>query len=162
LRTHDNGRAEIEFEDGSTLRLTPNTTVLFSTLGSSDAGKHLSEVNLVEGMAYVNWLGKDQIALNFSHEKVSLDHSAHFRVGTSSEAAKVAVFKGDVSVESPSGTVAVAKKKTATLDLPIVTSSPLPTMSKKLRWIHGIRKLSPTTTSTLRIILRPTATAPAI
>src|SRR5580698_9663009 len=33
LRTGDNGRAEIEFEDGSTLRLTPNSSVEFSTLG---------------------------------------------------------------------------------------------------------------------------------
>src|SRR5580698_6843197 len=39
LRTRDNGRAEIEFEDGSTIRLTPNTTVEFSTLGLNDGGK---------------------------------------------------------------------------------------------------------------------------
>jgi hypothetical protein len=116
LKTHANGRAEVEFEDGSTLRLTPNTTVQFSTLGSSDAGKHMSEINLVEGMAYVNWLGKDEITLNFSREKIALDHAAHFRVGTSTEAAKLAVFKGDVDVDSPSGKVTVAKKKTATFD----------------------------------------------
>jgi hypothetical protein len=116
LKTLDRGRAEIEFEDGSTLRLTPNSTVQFSTLGSSDAGKHLSEINLVEGMAYVNWLGKDEITLNFSREKISLDHSAHFRVSTSPETSKLAVFKGDVQVESPAGKIAVAKKKTATFD----------------------------------------------
>src|SRR5216684_8112972 len=29
IRTRDTGRAEIEFEDGSTLRLTPNTSVQF-------------------------------------------------------------------------------------------------------------------------------------
>src|SRR6202035_1453187 len=39
IRTHDRGRAEIEFEDGSTLRLTPNTTVEFSTLGLRDSAK---------------------------------------------------------------------------------------------------------------------------
>src|SRR5712691_10045230 len=33
LRTRENGRAEIEFEDGSTLRITPNTTVAFGKLG---------------------------------------------------------------------------------------------------------------------------------
>src|SRR5208283_4619628 len=32
LRTGANGRAEVEFEDGSSMRLTPNTTVEFSTL----------------------------------------------------------------------------------------------------------------------------------
>src|SRR5713226_7165503 len=72
LRTRENGRAEIEFEDGSTLRVTPNTTVQFSTLGSSDAGKRTSVIDLVEGKAYINWLGKsgDVMTLNFSHERV--------------------------------------------------------------------------------------------
>ena len=73
VRTRDRGRAEIEFEDGSTLRLTPNTTVEFSTLGLSDAGKRISVINLVEGMAYVNWIGKDDFSLNFSNEKIALD-----------------------------------------------------------------------------------------
>src|ERR1700686_4324154 len=116
VRTHDRGRAEIEFEDGSSLRLTPNTTVEFSTLGLSDSGQRISVVNLVEGMAYVNWLGKNQITLNFSHEKISLDHAAHFRVNTSTEVANLAVFKGDLDVEGPAGKVIVPKKKTATFD----------------------------------------------
>jgi len=116
VRTHDRGRAEIEFEDGSTLRLTPNTTVEFSTLGLSDSGKRISVINLVEGMAYVNWLGKDDVTLNFSHEKISLDHAAHFRIDTSTDLAKLAVFKGDVDVEGPAGKVMVAKKKTAAFD----------------------------------------------
>jgi len=117
VRTHDRGRAEIEFEDGSTLRLTPNTTVEFSTLGLSDSGKRISVVNLVEGMAYVNWLGKDDFNLNFSHEKISLDRAAHFRVDTSAQVASLAVFKGDVEVEGDAGKFAVEKKKTATFNL---------------------------------------------
>jgi hypothetical protein len=116
LKTLGNGRAEVEFEDGSTMRLTPNSTVQFSTLGSNDSGKHMSEVNLVEGMAYVNWLGKDEITLNFSREKVSLDHAAHFRLDTSTEVANLAVFKGNVEIDGPGGKVMVDKKKTATFD----------------------------------------------
>jgi hypothetical protein len=116
VRTHDRGRAEIEFEDGSTLRLTPNTTVEFSTLGLSDAGKRISVINLVEGMAYVNWIGKDDFSLNFSREKITLDHAAHFRVDTTLQVASLAVFKGDVDVEGPSGKVMVEKKKTATFN----------------------------------------------
>ena len=118
IRTHDRGRAEIEFEDGSTLRLTPNTTVEFSTLGLSDSGKRMSVINLVEGMAYVNWLGKsgDQFSLNFSREKISLDHAAHFRVQTSTQMARLAVFKGDVDVDGPAGKVTVEKKKMASFD----------------------------------------------
>src|ERR1700680_3199405 len=98
VRTHDRGRAEIEFEDGSTLGLTPNTTVEFSTLGLKDSGKRISVIHLVDGMAYVNWLGKsgDEFSLNFSREKISLDHAAHFRGHTSTQIAKLGVFKGNV------------------------------------------------------------------
>ena len=119
LRTRENGRAEIEFEDGSTLRLTPNTTVEFSTLGLNDAGKRISTVDLVEGKAYVNWLGKsgDEFTLNFAHEKVELRQPAHFRVASSSSMAEIASFKNDVEVVGPSGTVKVDKKKMVTFDV---------------------------------------------
>ena len=117
VRTGDRGRAEIEFEDGSSLRLTPNTTVEFSKLGLSDAGKRISDVHLVQGMAYVNWLGKDDFSLNFSHETVALDRAAHFRVDASSQVANLAVFKGDVDVNGPNGKLSVEKKKNATFDV---------------------------------------------
>ena len=117
LRTGDRGRAEIEFEDGSSLRLTPNTTVEFSKLSLSDSGKRVSEVHLVKGMAYVNWLGKDDLALNFSQQKVAVDRSAHFRVDTSTELANLAVFKGNVDVDGPSGKLSLEKKKNASFDV---------------------------------------------
>lgn len=116
IRTRDNGRAEVEFEDGSSLRLTPNSEIEFSILGRSDDGNQVSVVSLSEGMAYVNWLGKDDFSLNFGHEKIVLDHPAHFRLDTSEEVSNLAVFKGNVEVESPSGNVIVEKKKTATFD----------------------------------------------
>jgi len=116
LKTGATGRAEVEFEDGSSMRLTPNTTVEFSKLGLTDAGQRVSEVNLVEGMTYVNWLGKDDFSLNFSREKISLDSAAHFRVDTSPEVANLAVFKGDLQVDGPNGKLSVEKKKTATFD----------------------------------------------
>ena len=40
------------------MRLAPNTSIDFSTLGLSDSGSRISQVNLTAGMAYVNWLGK--------------------------------------------------------------------------------------------------------
>ena len=117
LRTGANGRAEVEFEDGSSMRLAPNTAVEFGKLGLDDSGKRISEINLTQGMAYVNWLGKDDFNLAFSHEKLSLDHSAHFRVEASSHVADLAVFKGEVQVEGPGGQLSVDKKKTATFDV---------------------------------------------
>ena len=118
LRTKENGRIEIEFEDGSTLRLTPNTAVEFSTLGLDDAGKRISVVNLTEGRAYINWLGKsgDRFTLNFAREKVELGPPAHFRVAASSDKSEVASFRNDVEVIAPAGTVSVGKKKMVAFD----------------------------------------------
>jgi Family of unknown function (DUF6600)/FecR protein len=119
LHTRERGRAEIEFEDGSTLRLTPNTTVEFSTLGLNDAGKRLSTVNLVEGLAYVNWLGKsgDEFTLKFSQENVVLTQASHFRVAASSSRVEVASFKNQLDVVGPAGTVKVDKKKMVAFDV---------------------------------------------
>jgi hypothetical protein len=116
LKTGTNGRAEVEFEDGSTLRLTPNTTVHFSALSLQDSGQRASAVDLVEGLAYVNWMGKDELNLSFAREKVTLDHAAHFRIDASPLAANLAVFKGEVNVVGPSGSLTVEKKKTVTFD----------------------------------------------
>jgi len=120
LHTRANARAEIEFEDGSTIRLTPNTTVEFNKLGLSDAGKRIDGVNLVQGKAYVDWLGKsgDEFTLSFSQEKVQLSNApAHFRVVSASTSAEVASFKNDLEVVGPSGTVKVPKKKMVTFDV---------------------------------------------
>src|ERR1700680_5095975 len=112
LRTRDTGRAEIEFEDGSTVSLAPNTMIEFSRLGLSDGGQRISEVNLTEGKAYVNWLGKsDAFTLNFSTQTGQLSHGTHFRVETSTNKATFAVFKGDVDVAGPAGTVRGGEEK---------------------------------------------------
>jgi hypothetical protein len=73
-------------------------------------------INLVEGMAYVNWLGKDEFALTFSNEKISIDHAAHFRLDASTEAASLAVFKGEVAVDGSAGKFMIEKKTTATFN----------------------------------------------
>src|SRR5258706_16123362 len=58
LKTGDDGRAEIEFEDGSALRIVPNSEVEFVRLLLGDDGQKLSTVQLVAGLAYVNYRGK--------------------------------------------------------------------------------------------------------
>src|SRR2546425_7353612 len=42
LRAGDGARAEIEFEDGSTLRITPGTVVEFSQMALRDSGARVS------------------------------------------------------------------------------------------------------------------------
>jgi hypothetical protein len=119
LRTGADGRAEIEFENGSTLRLAPDTVVEFSELALRDSGARSSLVGLIEGTAYLNFKGEkdEQFAVSFGQERLALTKPAHLRVELKDAIATAAVFKGDVEVESASGKVAIEKKHTATFDL---------------------------------------------
>jgi hypothetical protein len=116
LETGPDGRAEVEFEDGSSLRLAPNSIITFSSLTLSDTGTRISTVNMAQGMAYVDWLGKDDFSMKFSRETVALDHPAHFRLADASDLAELSVFKGEVDVDGPGGKLALEKHKTATFD----------------------------------------------
>jgi FecR protein len=119
LWSKDDGKAEVEFEDGSVLRIVPNTKVEFSELSLADSGGKLSTVDLKEGTAYINYEGKkdDALTVNFAHESTRLTKPAHFRVEMDDTQAVVAVFKGDVHIEGQSGDVEVAKGHSVTFDL---------------------------------------------
>ncbi len=53
----------------------------------------------------------------FSSETIPLTRPAHFRLDVDPSDAVVAVFKGDLQVQSPSGTVDISKNNSATFDL---------------------------------------------
>ena len=124
LKTGKDGRAEVEFEDGSALRLASDSEVDFTRLALGDDGQKLSTVQLVSGTAYANLHPKkgdaksaDQFLLNFARESVAVSEGAHFRVELADATATVAVFKGKVEATSPAGEVEVAEKHSAKIDL---------------------------------------------
>jgi hypothetical protein len=119
IRTGDNGRASLELEDGSTLRLAPESVLEVPQLSLLDSGTKVSTFHLQEGISYVNFLGaKDsELTLTFGHGTVTLNQTAHLRVEMGDTDAEVAVFKGAVQVATPSGTVEVGKGKTANFNL---------------------------------------------
>ena len=124
LKTGKDGRAEVEFEDGSALRLAPNSEVDFIRLALGDDGQKLSTVQLVSGTIYANLHPKnagqktgDQFLLNFDRESVTVPQAAHFRVQLGYARATLAVFKGKLSATSPAGQIDVAEKHSATIDL---------------------------------------------
>jgi hypothetical protein len=120
LKTGKAGRAEIEFEDSSTLRIGPNSELTFTHLALGDDGQKLNAVQLISGTAYANFHQKkgDQFQLTFAQESIAVPNAAHFRaVLDDSNHAKVAVFKGTVSASGPSGKFEVAEKHCATISL---------------------------------------------
>ena len=119
IQTGDNGRASLELEDGSAVRLTPNTVLEIPKLSLRDSGTKVSTFHLQEGIAYINFLGaKDsEFTLAFASETVAVNQTAHFRVEMGDTNAEVAVFKGAVQIAAQSGTVEVGKGKTASFNL---------------------------------------------
>lgn len=118
LRTEADGRAEVELEDGSTVRLGANTAVQFPQLSLRDSGVKASVVDIETGTAYVNLTGTkgNQLTVEFGDQRIELTQAAHLRVVSEADKQAVAVFKGNVQVEGPSGTVQLKKNQTASLD----------------------------------------------
>jgi hypothetical protein len=119
LQTKSDGRAQVEFEDGSALRITPGTIVEFPELLMRDSGAKISTLHVQEGKVYLNFLAakNDVLTLAFGHEKVTVTQPAHLRLEMADAQARLAVFNGDVPVEGSFGKVDVAKNHTLTFDL---------------------------------------------
>src|SRR3954466_1049224 len=119
LKTGADGRAEVEFEDGSALRIVPNSQVEFTRLSLGNDGQKLSAMQLTAGMVYVNFRGKksDEFTLNFAREFATVTEPVHFRLGLNHDDATLAVLKGRLSVIGQSGQIEVEQKHSATLDL---------------------------------------------
>ena len=119
LETKNGGRAEVEFEEGSIVRIAPDTRLAFSQLSLRDSGTRVSAIKVETGLAYVNFAGSknDEFTVNFAQESLRLEKEAHFRVDVNEKDATLAVFKGDVPVAGASGNFEVGKKQSATFNL---------------------------------------------
>jgi FecR protein len=119
IQTRDGGLAEVEFENGSTVRLAPNTQVVFPELSLSGLGSKQTTVELKQGTAYFNVAKdkRDQFNVVVGPERATLTEAARLRVDLDEGAAKVAVSKGNVRFEGPAGEAKVDKNHTATFDL---------------------------------------------
>ena len=119
IKTGPDGRAEVEFEDGSTLRLATETEVDFSRLSLADDGSKLNTAQLLSGMVYANVHTKkrgsgDEFVLNFARDSVTVPEAAHFRLAIDgTNHATLAVFRGKCSAKLPSGQFDVTDKHSA-------------------------------------------------
>ncbi len=114
-----NGVAEIEFEDNSTLRVAPDSVVVFPTLERMPGGTTVSSVQLVKGMAYVSLMktAGNEFNLLFGDQNLRLPSGSHVRLDLGDTQAKLAVLDAGVHIESPSGVMDVPRKRTVTFAL---------------------------------------------
>jgi hypothetical protein len=113
------GAAEVEFEDNSTLRITPDSIVEFPQLERLPAGTTASSVHVVKGMAYVSLVKTqgNEFNLLFGQQKLLLPPSSHIRLHVDETEAKLAVLDGTVRIDGPSGPTDIPRKKTVTFHM---------------------------------------------
>lgn len=112
------GYAEVEFEDNSTLRVTPDTTIDFPQLIRLHSGATASTVTLLKGTMYVNLASTkgNEFTVKTASVSITPAPSSHLRLEVNGPKVIVAVFSGTAQVQGPSGSALVAKKQTLTLD----------------------------------------------
>jgi hypothetical protein len=119
VRTDIDGAAEVELEDGTTVRITPSSRIDFPRLSLTESGTKATTISLHDGTLYVNTSGAKDAELNvsFSQQTLRFVQATHARVEMENATAVVSVFKGEVDATGPKGTSQIATKHSATFDL---------------------------------------------
>src|SRR6476646_1946429 len=121
LQTRSDGWAEIQMEDGSLIRMAPDTIIGFTELGRSSAGGTITTVDLDQGEAEFKITRHDDsdFQVTVKNKTLTLAQSGSFRItSTNPNPMEIAVWKGEVGVRDPEsgGEVAVRKNETFVLD----------------------------------------------
>ncbi len=121
LQTGPDGWAEVQMEDGSLIRLAPDSVIVFTQLARASSGATLTTVDLDQGEAEFKVTKHNDGEFNVTVKKntIALTRSSSFRVtSTNSDPLEVAVLKGEVGVSDTDngGEVAVKQNETFVLD----------------------------------------------
>jgi hypothetical protein len=117
LRAGSNARVEVQFEDGSTIRLAPETAITFSELRLLSSGGAATAVDLDQGEAEFKITRHDEgeFQITARQRTITLKHSGRFRVSTmNSDPLQVVVWKGEVGIQNRDAGQEVAVKKNET------------------------------------------------
>src|SRR5690348_11236459 len=115
IGTND-GFAEVQFEDGTTAWIAPNTMVQFTELALADGGR-ITKLTLGQGtMSVLTELRRgDSFSLATADETITTPKNALFRIDAFHDGASVSVLGGEAEVASAAGTQKVPKGKTFAL-----------------------------------------------
>ena len=105
VTTADDGQAEIEFEDGSVVRVTPNSAVSLDNLTTDSAGVFTTNLSLLHGLAYLELRATPQFhyAVNAGGDVLSPVENSTVRVSFDQPPATFAVLDGTARVERQNG-----------------------------------------------------------
>jgi len=112
--------AEVEFEDNSSIRLTPHSQVEFPMLGRDASGTAATAVHLRRGTLYVSLAsGKagGSFRLTAGDETIVPAPGSHLRIDLNDPTARLIVYQGTASVSGPWGSMALTKNRAVSFDL---------------------------------------------
>jgi hypothetical protein len=105
ITTADEGRAEIQFEDGSVARVAPNSSLTLTVLAGSGASGD-AEMTLDHGLAYIELEGTGQVgqmAVHFGDNTITASGFTVIRITDDTPPGEIAVFSGNAHVDRASG-----------------------------------------------------------
>jgi hypothetical protein len=102
--TGDNGRLEIEFEDGSVARVTPNSSLRLTKLRRDADGTTLTAIDALTGLTYYELNGHaGQISVRFDGDTATPVDNGVFRIALDVAPNTLAVMHGAVHVDDGQG-----------------------------------------------------------
>jgi FecR protein len=113
LTTGEDGQAEVEFEDGSIVRLTPNSSLGLSALSVDPAENFHTQVTILHGLIYAELRASSKYLyiVDAGGELISPVANATLRINLDQPPATVSVFDGTVQIEHPTTPEADGYKK---------------------------------------------------
>lgn len=114
----DDGVAEVEFEDNSSLRLTPDAVVEFPQLSRDATGNTVTKINVLRGTVYVSLsdLHTTTFLVTSGQSQFVLSPSTHMQFNAGVANSTLAVYKGRVQAQVGSSLTTVDQKKTLTFN----------------------------------------------
>jgi hypothetical protein len=115
----DIGLAEVEFEDNSTLRLTPDTEVEFTLLKRTATGSTISSIKVVRGMVYASLANTkgNTFTIAAGETSLQLNPSSHIRLTVDAADSNLSVLDGTVEFNDGSSTRALKRKESLDFSL---------------------------------------------
>lgn len=123
LRT-EVGLAEVEFEDNSSLRLTPDSEVEFTALKRTATGSTISDMHVIRGMVYAS-LAKTKdntFTIAAGETSLQLHPSSHIRLTVDATTSNISVLDGTVDFNDGSSTRELKHKDS--LDFSLIDYKP--------------------------------------
>ncbi|MGH9615739.1 MAG: DUF6600 domain-containing protein [Acidobacteriaceae bacterium] len=116
VETGPDGRAEVEFEDGSVARITPNSSLNLAKLDMSPQGALETTLTQPSGLVYYELRSdpRSTYTVTFDQSEAVPAVNSTFRVNVAASPAELAVIDGQVRIQGPSDayTTEVAQGKT--------------------------------------------------